>query len=305
MEFTAEALADMQAIVRDYEAAFGATDPDTLRARGELVDHYARHSKYREAEAMSLALQPLLERHLKPDDAAIWQNRRWHAVALSELGHYERAEQAYLTLIPQVASQLGADHPSTMGLQGGLSIHYLRNERYDKAEAVLRDLYPRGLRVLGERNASVIQYGSALGSALRLGGKVAESEPWYRQALERSIATYGPDNPATTRYEINYANLEIDLGKPAEALARIDRVAPLVAKQRGERSQAMLEAWRTRGRANTALGRVEAARRAWQTSLDIGSEIFGGRDHAMLKEDRDALAALDGKTPAVPSPATP
>jgi eukaryotic-like serine/threonine-protein kinase len=295
LERPLDVLAQAEALVAEYMDVFGALDPDTLRARQIVATLYGRTYQWRKTESLCIELQPLLDQYLGVDDPVVWQNQRWLAIALGELDQYERAEQAFLGLIRRLHDRVGADDPRILNIENSLSIHYLRNGRYAQAEALLRDMYPRSLRILGERSGTTIQNGSALGSALRLGGKVAESEPWYRQALEQSRAFSGPDSSDTARYEANYANLEIDLGRPAAALVRIDRVFPLMIKYGGDHGLGVIEAWRTRGRAYTALGRNGEARNAWQQALAIGYEVYGRDDHPMTKEDRDALAALEGR----------
>lgn len=293
LERSLEALPMIEALAQETEGAFGPRDPDTLRARQKLAMMYGRTNRWRDAERLGAELQPLLERHLEPDDPAIWDNLRWLAITRGELGQFEPAERTFLDLIQRAQTRYGADDGRTMRFQHSLYILYLRNGRYAQAETLIQDLYPRSVRVFGERSSATIQHGSALGSALRLGGKVAESESWYRQALEQSRAAFGADDNQTLRYEANYANLEVDLGRPADALARIERILPVLVRNNGETSLQLVETWRTRGRANTALGRIDDARAAWRKALAIGIAIYGREDHPMVQEDRKALEALD------------
>jgi tetratricopeptide (TPR) repeat protein len=181
----------------------------------------------------------------------------------------------------------------TIGTSSGLAIAYLQNKQFEKAQALLTSLYPRAVKRLGERSVQTINIASLLGSALRQGGKLAESEPWYRFALDQSRALYGEGHSATLFYEQNFAHFEVAAGRPLDALQRLDRIEPLLIKFNGPKAPVLADVYRARGRALTALGRLDEARQVLNVALAQDRERFGKDDHPAVREDLEALAAVD------------
>lgn len=287
-----EALADLEAVARESESAFGALDPDTLERRQALVDQIARSGDARRALALAEPLQPLLEAHLGRDDAATLGNLHTIAIATGDVGDFERAERTYLDLIARLKALRGEAHSRTISAQSSLAVLYLVHKHYGKAKALLQPLYPIVEQRFGAHSIQAVNVASMTGSALRLGGEVAASQPWYLRALEDGRAVYGAGNSATLRLEVNYANLEVDLGQAQAALARLERIGAATREHRGPRSLGVRNWHTSRARALTALGRIDEARNAWTEALSIDRELYGDDSHPNVVEDLDALAAL-------------
>ncbi len=291
-----EALAELEAVARESEQAFGALDSDTLERRQALVDQIARSGDARRALALAQPLQPLLETHLGADDPATLGNLHTIAIALGDAGDFENAESTYLSVIARLTTLRGEAHSRTISAQNSLAVLYLVHQQYDKARGLLKPLYPIVERRFGARSVQAVNVASMIGSALRLGGDVAASQPWYQRALEDGRAVYGADNSATLRLEVNYANLEVELGQPQAALDRLERVGEATREYRGPRSLGVRN-WRTsRARALAAVGRIAQARSEWTEALSIDRELYGDDSHPNVVEDLEALAALDPVT---------
>jgi eukaryotic-like serine/threonine-protein kinase len=293
MNQRSEAQAELEAVTKEFQTAFPADDPDVLRSRALLANQYARLGDWRRALAQARELQPLLEEKLGVDHETTLSNLHAMAIALDESGDFAAAESAFLRLIEQRTAKLGESHTRTIGSVSGLAILYLQHEQYAKAQAVLEPLHPRAVKRLGERSVQTINIASLLGSALRLGGKIAESERWYRWALDQSYALHGEGHSATMFYEQNFAHFEVAAGRPAEALQRLARIEPLLVKNAGPRTQVIADLNRARGRALGALGRYDEAFAALNTALEIDRERYGSDAHPRVRENLDALAELE------------
>jgi tetratricopeptide (TPR) repeat protein len=288
-----EAQAELESVTQEFQAAFPADDPDVLRARALLANQYARIGDWQRALAQARELQPVLEAKLGVDHETTLSNLHGLAIALDESDDFAAAEKAFQRLIEQRTAKLGENHTRTIGTVSGLAILYLQHEQYAKAQAVLEPLYPRAVQRLGERSVQTMNIASLLGSALRLGGKVEESEQWYRLALDQSYAMYGKGHSATMFYEQNFAHFEVAAGRPNEALQRLDRIEPLLAKNAGARSQVIADLNRARGRALEALGRYDEARITLSNALAIDRERYANENHPRVREDLEALAELE------------
>lgn len=288
-----EARAELEAVTQEFKAAFPADDPDVLRVRALLANQYARIGDWQRGLAQARELQPLLEEKLGVDHETTLSNLHSLAIALDLSGDFAAAERAYLRLIEQRTAKLGESNTRTMGAMSGLAILYLQHQQYAKAQAVLEPLHPRAVKRLGERSVQTINIASLLGSALRLGGRIEDSERWYRWALDQSYALHGEGHSATMFYEQNFAHFEVAAGRPLDALQRLARIEPLLAKNNGPRSAVIADLNRARGRALGALHRYDEARAALNTALAIDRERYGSDDHPRVRENFDALAELD------------
>lgn len=271
---------------------FGADDPDTLESAHTLAFQWTNNGDFKRALEAASVLQPRLERLLGSDDKTTLDNLQVLAVARTELGKYDDAEETLKALVQRRRRANGALNSQTIAVQTSLAILYLRQQRFAEAETLLRDLLPKAEQHFGKLSFGAINFASLLGSALRLGGKLEESGPYYRQALERASEVWGASNPRTLNYELNYANFEVASGQPGPALRRLDRVEPILVSVLGAENPSTAELERTRARALTAVGQINAARAAWQRALAIDRKLFGGDSHPQVLEDQAAIAAL-------------
>lgn len=286
------ALQHYEAIFREREQAFGADDPDTLESAHALAFQWTDNGDFPHALQASSALQPRLERLLGSDHELTLANLQTLAIARTELGQFDAAEETLQSLLQRRLRVDGELNSRTIAVQTSLAILYLRQQRFAQAEALLRGLLPKAEQRFGNLSFAAINFASLLGSALRLGGKLDESRPYYRLALERATQAWGADNTRTLNYELNYANLEVASGQADPALQRLARIESALTTSLGAESPTLAELERTRARALTALGRSTAARQAWQRALAIDRKVFGDDKHPQIVEDLAGIAAL-------------
>jgi len=287
-----EALQEYEAILSERLRAFGPFDADTLQSRSALADQFTRAGDYRRGLAETLALQPDIEKVLGRDHPLALANRYATAMARSDLGLMQEAEADYRRTLADFTRLYGKNHSKAFNVAMDLAVLYLRNQRYAEAEALLRSLQPRAIKYTGETSFQSIRIASMLGSALRYGGKLQESGPYYAFALDQSLKRYGQDHSATLQYEVNYANFEAASGHPAEALLRYVRIEPLVRKAHGAQSPVIAELHRGRAKALTLLDRRDEARQAWEAALAIDRGVYTDDEHPEIQEALEALEAL-------------
>ena len=286
------ALQQYETIFREREQAFGADDPDTLESAHALAFQWTDNGDFPHALQASSALQPRLERLLGSDHEITLANLQTLAIARTELGQFDAAEETLQSLLQRRLRVNGELNSQTIAVQTSLAILYLRQQRFAQAEALLRELLPKAEQRFGNLSFAAINFASLLGSALRLGGKLDESRPYYRAALDRATQAWGADNTRTLNYELNYANLEVASGQADPALQRLARIEPALTTSLGAENPSLAELERTRARALAALGRNTAARQAWQRALAIDRKVFGDDTHPQVVEDLTGIAAL-------------
>lgn len=286
------ALSGYQSVHQERLRAFGADHPDTLKSEYAFVYQWTSNGDFGRALQAGTTLQPRLERLLGPDDRTTLDNLQMLAVARTELGKFDAAEDTLKALIKRRIHADGEMHARTIAVQTSLAILYLRQQRFADAENLIRALLPRTEQHFGKRSFSAINFASLLGSALRLGGKLEESGPYYLLAMESAREVWGADNVRTLNYELNFANFEVASGKAETALQRLSRIEPRLIAHLGGDSPSIAELQRTRARASTALRRTDAALSAWQQALAIDRKVFGEDTHPQIVEDLQAIAAL-------------
>ena len=286
------AFSGYQSVHQERLRVFGADDPDSLKSDYAFVYQWTNNGDFRRALQAGTALQPRLERLLGPDAETTLDNLQMLAVARTELGKFDDAEDTLKALIQRRIHAEGEMNVRTIAVQTSLAILYLRQQRFADAEKLMRALLPRTEQHFGKRSFSAINFASLLGSALRLGGKLEESGPYYLLALESAREVWGADNVRTLNYELNYANFEVASAATEGALQRLNRIEPALIANLGANNPSIAELQRTRARALTALGRTEAARSAWQQALAIDREVFGDDTHPQVMEDLAAITAL-------------
>jgi eukaryotic-like serine/threonine-protein kinase len=292
-EQSQQALSEYQTIYQERLSAFGAEDPDTLRASHAIAFQMVRTGDFRSAEARSKTLQPTLERVLGPNHQSTLHNLQTLAVAQTELAQITQGEQTLKMLVARRIKLHGAAHSETLAVQNSLAIFYLRQSRFAEAEALLRELYPLAKKRLGSKNFKSINFAGLLASALRQNGKLAESGIYYREALDSATKLYGPSHAITLRFGSNYANFELASGNAQSALDRYAKLEPLLNASIGAEHPDMSDMHRTRAKAQVHLKQIAAAKISWQRALAIDRKAYGDDTHPLIVEDLTGLKALD------------
>jgi serine/threonine-protein kinase len=285
---------------REYEAiwaervkAFGPDDRDSLRSEQLAAYQWIVNGELRRAVDAAVALQPRLERVLGADDPTTLENRLTLGIARGELRELDQAEKILVDLIADYRRLSPDGSNGEFAAQNSLTIVYLRAQRWSDAEKLLRTMYPAARKFFGDDAFKTINVTALLASALRKGGKLAESGPYYKLALDRSSAVYGEDSVMTLNYSANYAAFQVENGEAAAALTRIDVALAKLEKALGAEHALLAETHRIRGRALAALGRKADARGAWQSALAIDRRVFGSDEHAQVVEDLAAIKGLE------------
>lgn len=116
---------------------------------------------------------------------------------------------------------------------------------------------------------------------------------YYRQALDGATAVYGPDHAISLRFGLNYANFELANGDPAACLARLAALESKLNREIGADHPDLSDFHRTRGKAQTELKQIAAARASWQRALAIDRKAYGNDEHPQVVEDLAGLKALE------------
>ena len=139
--------------------------------------------------------------------------RRMSDIALQylELGQVDEAVVMLRDAAGLHSQAFGATHPQTLTMMNNLAGVLLRNEEYDEAAQTYRQTLEQVRLTVPEDSINLAFPINGLASALRDSGEVAESEPWFREAVRLTA--------------VNESHLEgIARANLAQALIRLERI---------------------------------------------------------------------------------
>ncbi|WP_369935090.1 protein kinase domain-containing protein [Xanthomonas tesorieronis] len=231
-------------------------------------------------------------RVLPADDQSVLSAGDRYAATLADGGDYDQAIALIRDLIARRSARLGADHPLTLSMRNSLAVYLLMKRDYPAAERELKALQPIMIRLYGENGWDTQMIYNNLAGALRQQGKVAESGPYYRKALDSARTRYPEDHPTTIMARTNHAFWLLDDGQ-AQAAAAEQRAALADAERvLGGKHEVTAEILRGLAEAEIALGQREQARAHAERTRDILVGLYGDAP-GPLAQVRETLAKLD------------
>ena len=143
--------------------------------------------------------------------------------------------------------------------------------------------------MLGEEHPETITALNNLGILLQDQGKMAEAEPYLREAMEKCRRVLGPDHPNTRISTINTATLLEAQGKHAEAVRLLVPIEDPARKAfTGSNARWLAKLLTTLGKARAALGEFPAA----EASLLEAHPLYVTTRGATHKDTRDCTRAI-------------
>lgn len=233
-----------------------------------------------------------LSRVLPGDDQDVLTAGDRFASNLADGGEYDRAIALIRALIVRRSVRLGAKHPLTLSMRNSLAVYLLMKRDYPAAERELRALQPVVIGLYGENGWDAQMIYNNLAGALRQQGKVAESGPYYRKALDNARALYGEDNMTTIMARTNHAFWLLDDGQADLAAAEQRAALANAERMLGGKHEVTAEILRGLAEAEIALGQRTPARAHAERAREILVGLYGDAP-GPLAQVRETLAKLD------------
>jgi tetratricopeptide (TPR) repeat protein len=219
-----------EAAVALYERSLAVVErragPDGLRvaqALNALASAHLAQRQWDEARALFERVLSIRTKQLGPAHPEIAQTRNNLGLALKNAGKLDEAAAQLEDARTLVIASLGATHPSRRMVDMNLAEVYYLQERHDEAA----DLYtlafgPEGVGEIGDQWTlrRAVHYGISLVESGRL------SQAREVLGLAHTRAGDLDDSHAVRVIQVKLAHVELELGRPALALALLDRLAP-------------------------------------------------------------------------------
>lgn len=224
-----DTIGDTQLAIADYDMALenfrrahalrrsrlGEAHPDTLAAANGVASALNMLGRHDEAAAaMEEALTPWRNRD---DSVSIASELHTLGSIYRDQGELDRALATMQESLQEYESSAGADSPAALGVRHDIAAIYARQELYEIAERMHRDVYEKRLELLGEDHPDTLYSMNSLAYLYGSLGRFEEGEPFYRQTLEGRRRVLGEDHPETLTSINNLAFLYARLGRLNEA----------------------------------------------------------------------------------------
>ena len=212
----------------ELAGAFGASDPDTLRATSSLG--FVAMADGREAEGEALLTQALEgARQVNDGNGATAREAELLPTLAANLGRLYLTQKRLEEAVPLFREAIagyerarGADHPATVMTIGNLAALYNSMRSYLEARPLLERVLETQRRVLGDDHPDTLTTLNNYAFNLDNVGELSEAEALYREVLERRIEVLGADHPHVLSSMSNLGNVyrkQGRLGESADALA--------------------------------------------------------------------------------------
>jgi len=138
---------------------------------------------------------------------------------VQDRGRYEEAEQLYTTILKAQCEHngIGETHRNTVSTMRNLARLYVRQRRYDEAQALLDKALTNSRANVGEEHPQTLVILANLGVLCTKKQAYEEANTFFRQALEVQQRKLGDDHPATLRTVNDLGVLRREQGQYEEA----------------------------------------------------------------------------------------
>jgi serine/threonine protein kinase/tetratricopeptide (TPR) repeat protein len=247
--------------IREGTSRLGTNHPETLRARVQMtvVDRFRGRTKALRVELERLV--PLLRATRGPLAEDLVIALRGLAQLEIEEGHYDAAELAAQEAVDVSVQALGAAHPEKVAaLLVQAYVYYFSRDpaaalgaaehAFNEARELYRDV-PKHPRIIEGRYL----YGRALGEA----GDPVRGVNELAQAVADASEVLGPSNRKVGVILFPLVDLQIEIGRIAEAIENGQRAVDIIAAEADPQSVRLATALRRRGAALLAARRANDA----------------------------------------------
>ncbi|KAN0108829.1 TPR-like protein [Hyaloscypha variabilis] len=213
----------------------GPEHPDTLVIINNLAINLTALGRFSEAEAMQRRLLASNERQFGSEHEQVMLSRLNLAVTLEKLGKYATAEEQNKLALAANKKLFPSDtHPTRMNIENSLGLVLLRQEKYEQAEPILRDILRKRQETLGLDHQGTLISQNNLGGLLMKQKKYAESITVLRDTLKAARSKLSEDHPDVFTSQSNLAHLLHDMDECTEARQLYEKAFTGLRRRLGE-----------------------------------------------------------------------
>jgi eukaryotic-like serine/threonine-protein kinase len=218
-----EALDLLEDLVERRRRVQGEDHPETLGAEANLGSLYARVGRLEEAEALQRHAFEGRVRVLGPEHPDTLTSMHNLAGLDVTLGHVSRAVEGYRRVIELREKVLGERHRLTLIARLNLALTLDSRGGIEASEGEFLEVVEGLSSTLGEEHAWVVDARRRFAQALARAGRDADAEEQYQGVIAIMERASGLGSPAALGVLYDLACLAARLGRPDEAVERLER----------------------------------------------------------------------------------
>lgn len=176
---------------------------EVISAVRDMGHASARQGQFPRAERLARWTHSVFARHVGAESADALQAMGNVAAVVLAQGMYAQADAIYADLLPTMRRVLCADHPFTLCVE--ISVVQWHVAQRLGCEGLARAVVAKCARHYGAEHPRTLSSMSALGEALMVAGKGAESEAAHTEVAETSRRVLGANHPDTMYARMNIA----------------------------------------------------------------------------------------------------
>jgi tetratricopeptide (TPR) repeat protein len=232
-----DAIDEYQAVVTLRTEVLGPLHPDTGVSHNNLAnallevrrteDALAHHTRALEIWTASLGPE-------HPNVAAAWNNL---GNAATHLGRLDEAEASYRASLRVREAVLPADHPDLASTVMNLGVVLSQSGDTRGALAEFRRAAQMLERSVGPEHRHVATCRANIAEMLRLEGDHEAALKMQREVVAMRERLLGPDHPELAAAELGLGFVLLDLDRPEEAAAALERAISIYARSGGDPTQ--------------------------------------------------------------------
>ncbi len=225
----------------------------------ELAAVQLQLGQFKQGEAVARRLLALRERRGGPDDPRVAQALQLLADLIADDERLAEAEPVYARALAITERHGNTPVEVAVGAMRGLAAAAFQRGDAQASEVQLLAALDLARTRLGPRHEVVAEVLSSLTSQLIDRRLFERATPFAQEGLALSTALFGRDNPARLVHAFNWAFIETETGRMAQAALDLAELGPLLEAIQGPDHPSTLQSRRLQAKVLGKLGRGEEA----------------------------------------------
>ncbi len=282
----------LQEAVDVRRKAFGADNPDTLKAQTELAWIIRLQGQLPQAETMLRQTLDAQKRVLGNDHADTIKTTSNLAVVLSDEGRFPEAEVMFRVVFDGRMRTMGPNSPDTIIAMNNLATILFNEHKYADAERIYRQVLEIRQHTLGPDHPFTLLSMNNLAVALHSEGNYAEAKKLKQQTVDIRRRILGPEHPDTLLSMSNLADTLMAMKDYAGAEALLRQALEVQKRVLGPENPQTIISMTNLAEALSKEGKYPEAESLLRPALEAQKKVLGP-DHPNTVNSMYSLACLD------------
>ncbi|MEM9454059.1 MAG: tetratricopeptide repeat protein [Myxococcota bacterium] len=220
---TAEEIELLRQSLALAESKLGPRHPAVAHSLNSLATALSRRGSVDLAlEAQQRAVE-IFDAAFSPEHPHAIAARTTYGATLREAGRDDEAELVYASALAAAKRTFAEDDPRYVNVLGNVGMFHALRERHVEAAALLAEAAARNEAIHGPDHIHTLGFLNNVAANYMFSGNFEEARKSFQTVVVRTERALGADHPQLVPCLLGLARVEIELGEPAAAVARLER----------------------------------------------------------------------------------